>query len=174
MGEILDWWSKPNCQCCEVALMSPVRKDIDMDRRGWGFQEIGWLLDEVCRAGGSIPDRYMALGHTSVNLAAVRRERLCLGRAISCAFSWERMHPELTSEARSKKRVDDAAKISAQVARIVRAMERDKLLTSGLSGRLSGHHNSAGCLIAWMKDLESSAAKYARDNAPSIHCPTWR
>ena len=114
-----------------------------MKLTGWGYEEIGWLLEQVRKEGGVIPDRYHPADGDPAAINSARHARLGFGQAISGAFSWHRFHRDLTSDAPWKQRVSSLAALRGQVSRIQRALDADPRLRSKLSDAV-GFDNGIG------------------------------
>lgn len=84
---------------------------------GFGYIQIGLLLEKVRQAGGSIPSKYYA--QQGCEQDAVRAARLKLGGDISNAFMWYDLHPRLTQKGVANKRLKALIKIEAQMASVL-------------------------------------------------------
>ena len=127
---------------------------------GWDFSAIGWLLDEVKQAGGEIPRRYYRTDDALEAYETVRSSRAALGRKISWAFTWEKSHHDLTSEALQKNRPKIAKKIRDQGRRLSESLQEDPALTNILATKmgLSPFKNVVmGDFMDLLKALEQAA-----------------
>ncbi len=133
------------------------------DPTGWSFDAIGWLLEEVQRAGGAIPGRYHWKSDTPQNLQAAREARNALAQKISGAFSWEQLHPELTSAARQKNRPDVASRINGQAKRLLTSLQEDARLTHLLAADINMPPGiSMSDFMFALTDLQSAAEERAK------------
>jgi len=141
-----------------------------MNPTGWGYAQVGWLLEEVRGAGGTIPDRYYPkdvsgeapLREREAALAAARTARSDFGNEISDAFSWHRLHGDLTSAARAKARVRSLSALPGQAARLQRTLHDDPWLRRKLSDAI-GFDNGIG--LHEISEGLQRLAKTARDLA---------
>lgn len=129
------------------------------------FNAIGQLLDEVRRAGGVIPARYYPEDDTPEAYTAARKARDKLWRKISLAFTWEKLHPELTSEARQKNRPEVAKRIKGQARRLSESLQEDSTLTDLMAMEM-GLSPLTGVgmrdFAQFLKALEKAAGKMAK------------
>lgn len=100
----------------------------DQDFRGWGFQEIGWLLDQVEAEGGTIPARYRHQDNSPEEWKRVREARQKLGSNISWAFTWKGVSRGLGGDAKAQKRLALMGKIQGQLQRALSGFEGDPML----------------------------------------------
>ncbi|OUS06354.1 hypothetical protein A9Q96_09445 [Rhodobacterales bacterium 52_120_T64] len=94
---------------------------------GFGYVQIGLLLDRVRRAGGSIPSGYYVQQGREQD--AVRTARLKLGGDISNAFMWYDLHPRLTQKGTANKRLKALIRIEARMASILNDINDNDLGT---------------------------------------------
>lgn len=114
-----------------------VEKIIESELRGWGYEAIGWLLDEVKLAGGKIPEKYYFKENLPDQLANVRQARQDFGyHGLSFAFTWERLHLEMTSVATENRRHKRLESLQKQIRLLLSTLKGDDILMSRLSIRI--------------------------------------
>lgn len=117
---------------------------------GWGYQQIGWLLDQVESAGAIIPEKYRTVNHDRFDIEssreqdAVRQARLEAGNKISFAFTWEALYPDMARDAVSRQRVESAGKIEGQIRRAIVGLRDDKTLLALLSAKMLANPDTGG------------------------------
>lgn len=103
---------------------------------GWGFQQMGWLLQEVKAAGGDIPSRYHASGHNPTEWKSARIARSNLGQSISWAFTTEVLTRDLKSEPKARQRLDALGRLEGQLNRSIEILDNDKTLSGWVADQL--------------------------------------
>lgn len=132
----------------------------------WSFDEIGWLLDEVERAGGIVPPKFRRESDSPDAFRSVREARNALGRKIYAAVSWELLHQDLTSEARQKNRPKVARRINDQTQRLLNSLQEDPHLTRLLGAEMDMPPGmSMDDLVQMLAILQRAAGE--RDERPN-------
>lgn len=127
---------------------------------GWGYQQIGWLLDEVEREGAGIPEKYRAADHERFDIEAIREQdavrqaRLEAGSKISFAFTWEALHPDMTSDAVSRQRVKSVGSIEGQIRRAITGLRNDETLLALLSVKMIASPDTGGGIHEAIEGME--------------------
>lgn len=103
---------------------------------GWGFEQVGWLLQEVTAAGGIVPSRYHCASDEPEEWERVRKARIRLGQTINLAFTHERLVYELGSEAKARSRLKALRSIEGQLGRALRAFDADPALSAWVTGEM--------------------------------------
>lgn len=117
---------------------------------GWGYRQIGWLLDEVESAGAVIPEKYRSVDHERFDIEAVREQdavrlaRLSAGQLISFAFTSSAMHPNVASDAVARQRLIRAGRIEGQIRRAISSLREDETMLALLSARMLADPDSGG------------------------------
>lgn len=140
-----------------------VEKIIESELRGWGYEAIGWLLDEVKLAGGKIPEKYYLKESLPDQLANVRQARQDLGyHGLSFAFTWDGLYLEMTSAAAEKVRHKTLESMHKQIALLLNALKDDDILSSRLSSNIPVDQDSGVGLfeiINGIKRLKDAVSK---------------
>ncbi|MDF3381942.1 MULTISPECIES: hypothetical protein [unclassified Sulfitobacter] len=92
---------------------------------GFGYIQIGLLLEKVRQAGGSIPSKYYV--QQGCEQDAVRAARLKLGGDISNAFMWYDLHPRLTQKGAANKRLKALVRIESRMASVLEDINENGL-----------------------------------------------
>ena len=122
------------------------KKIIEPEFIGWGYRAIGWLLDEVKKAGGEIPEKFYHNPAFPEQLASVRKARYDLGyHGLSLAFTWDGLYLEMTNGATEKRRHLTLESMQKQIRLLLHALKGDEVLNRRLSIRIPiDQHTGAG------------------------------
>lgn len=139
--------------------------------RGWGYESIGWLLEEVKKAGGEIPEKYYPTENSPDQLASVRKARNDFGyHGLSLAFTWEKLYLEMVSVATEKRRQATLCSMQNQIRLLLDSLKSDEILLSRLSIRIPvDQHSGVGLfeIINGLQKLKDAVADEKRNIDPN-------